>query len=124
MQQHPIEVLEAHLFNVLGHVSTEEAEDNLKKAIAIIGKLKDERNQHNHLIIVCSPLVKEEDGSDLTPNWYRVHNALTRLVSERNDYKRELNRMIDAYRGQVTRFGSYGEEIDAALMTVKKHEPQ
>jgi Mg2+ and Co2+ transporter CorA len=118
---HPIEKAEALLFEVLGHVQDPNASDTLQKAIKCLGAIKDERNEHNNLIRTCSPLIMEEDGSDLIPNWCRVQNALMRLVSERNEYRRELNRMIDAYRGQVTRFGTYGDEIDAAIATLAKY---
>lgn len=46
--------------------------------------------EHDNLIRICSPMVTEEDGSDLIPNWARVQNALLRIMSERDSYRAGL----------------------------------
>ncbi len=105
MEQHPIEKMENHLYYVLGHVQDEWANKNLIEACNCLSKIKDERNEHNELIRVCSPIVTEEDGSDLIPNWARVQNALMRLISERDSYKAGLADLYD-----VARNGMIGDD--------------
>ena len=62
---------------------------------AIKVQVQRSEQEHNKLIEVCSPLVTEEDGSDLIPNWARVQNALMRIIADRDSYKAGLKDLYD-----------------------------
>ena len=111
---HPIEKLEQLLFEVLGHVSDAKASESLHAAIKLLDAVKDERNEHDNLIRTCSPLVKEEDRSNLIPNWCRVQNALMRLVSERNEAIRRLKEFVEAWSDEAGYSNVFHEDADKA----------
>ncbi len=74
--------------------------------------------EHDNLIRVCSPIVIEEDGSDLIPNSVRVQNALMRLIADRDSYKAGLKDLYD-----VACNGMIGDDALCMVNAEKLLEP-